>query len=261
MKKEIMHEVCRLMGSQLNRQQSQYLEKILGQVLSRFGINDETGTEQERGIADNAGAISRFIAAKKMEGCSENTLKYYSNTLTTLLDSVQKNFCDVTTDDLRLYLSNYQNTRKAGKVTIDNIRRIMSSFFTWLEDEDYIIKSPVRRIRKVKTTMLVKEPLSDESLEHLRDECSHKRDLAMVDLLVSTGIRAGELVKLNREDIDFSERECIVLGKGDKERRVYFDAKTKIHLDTCAAKHCEWCTGRRYSNRRIRCNMGSGQHR
>ena len=157
------------MGSQLNRQQSQYLEKILGQVLSRFGINDETETEQERGIADNAGAISRFIAAKKIEGCSENTLKYYSNTLTTLLDSVQKNFCDVTTDDLRLYLSNYQNTRKAGKVTIDNIRRIMSSFFTWLEDEDYIIKSPVRRIRKVKTTMLVKEPLSDESLEHLRD--------------------------------------------------------------------------------------------
>lgn len=147
-----------------------------------------------------------------------------------MTNSIHKNVCDIETNDLRFYLSNYQNTRNSSKVTLDNIRRIMSSFFAWLEDEDYIIKSPVRRIHKVKTTQIVKETLSDENLEQLRDQCSHPRDLAIVDLLISTGVRVGELVKLNRTDINFTERECIVLGKGDKERQVYFDAKTKIHL-------------------------------
>lgn len=147
-----------------------------------------------------------------------------------MLNSIKKNVCEIETNDLRFYLSNYQNTRNSSKVTLDNIRRIMSSFFSWLEDEDYILKSPVRRIHKVKSTQVVKETLSDEHLERLRDHCSHTRDLALIDLLISTGIRVGELVTLNRSDIDFTERECIVLGKGDKERQVYFDAKTKIHL-------------------------------
>ena len=147
-----------------------------------------------------------------------------------MLDSIQKNICDIETDDIRFYLSSYQSARSSSKVTLDNIRRILSSFFAWLEDEDYILKSPVRRIHKVKATQFVKETLTDENLEKLRDQCTHPRDLAIIDLLISTGIRVGELVKLNRADINFTERECIVLGKGDKERMVYFDAKTKIHL-------------------------------
>ena len=110
------------------------------------------------------------------------------------------------------------------------MRRIFSSFFAWLEDEDYIAKSPVRRIHKVKTDSLVKEVLSDEQLEQLRDSCTTKRDLAIIDFLSSTGIRVGELVKLNREDIDFHERQCVVFGKGNKERIVYFNARTKLHL-------------------------------
>ena len=185
-----------------------------------------TTDEKENNIA----LINQFISAKKIEGCSDNTLKYYSNTLTNLISSVQKNICNITTNDLRVYLSNYQNSHNTSKVTLDNIRRIMSSFFTWLEDEDYILKSPVKRIHKVKTTQIVKETLSDENLEQLRDKCTHPRDLAIVDLLISTGIRVGELVKMNRSDVNFTERECVVLGKGDKERKVYFDAKTKIHL-------------------------------
>ena len=147
-----------------------------------------------------------------------------------MLGSISKSICNIDTNDLRLYLSNYQNKNNCSKITIDNIRRIMSTFFAWLEDEDYIVKSPVRRIHKVKTTQIVKETLTDESLEKLRDQCTHPRDLAIIDLLISTGIRVGELVKLNRSDIDFAERECVVLGKGDKERLVYFDAKTKVHL-------------------------------
>jgi len=174
--------------------------------------------------------ISLFIAAKRVEGCSEKTIRYYESTLRNVTMSVNKGVCDMNTDDLRVYLDNYQRKSDASKTTIDNIRRILSSFFSWLEDENYIIKSPVRRIHKVKTCKTVKETYSDEALELMRDHSETKRDLAIIDLLASTGMRVGELVKLNKSDIDFQERECVVLGKGNKQRKVYFDARTKIHL-------------------------------
>jgi len=174
--------------------------------------------------------ISLFIAAKRVEGCSEKTIRYYESTLRNVTRSVPKDVCDMNTDDLRFYLDNYQKKSDASKTTIDNIRRILSSFFSWLEDENYIIKSPVRRIHKVKTCKTVKETYSDEALELMRDHSETKRDLAIIDLLASTGMRVGELVKLNKSDIDFQERECVVLGKGNKQRKVYFDARTKIHL-------------------------------
>jgi site-specific recombinase XerD len=143
---------------------------------------------------------------------------------------VSKSIQETSTDDLRVYLADYQKKNKSSKVTIDNIRRIFSSFFGWLEDEDYIFKSPVRRIHKIKTEKTIKDTFSDEGLELLRDACEEIRDLAMIDLLASTGMRIGELVQLNSEDINFQERECVVLGKGGSERVVYFDARTKIHL-------------------------------
>lgn len=174
--------------------------------------------------------ISLFIAAKRVEGCSEKTIRYYESTLRNITRSVTKGVCDMNTDDLRVYLDNYQRKSDASKTTIDNIRRILSSFFSWLEDENYIIKSPVRRIHKIKTCKTVKETYSDEALELMRDHSETKRDLAIIDLLASTGMRVGELVKLNKSDIDFQERECVVLGKGNKQRKVYFDARTKIHL-------------------------------
>ncbi len=174
--------------------------------------------------------ISLFIAAKRVEGCSEKTIRYYESTLRNVTRSVTKGVCDMNTDDLRFYLDYYQRKSEASKTTIDNIRRILSSFFSWLEDENYIIKSPVRRIHKVKTCKTVKETYSDEALELMRDHSETKRDLAIIDLLASTGMRVGELVKLNKSDIDFQERECVVLGKGNKQRKVYFDARTKIHL-------------------------------
>lgn len=230
MKQKLTNEICRRMTNHLNSLQFELLRETLIQVFTDFGLNDSIEPDTENIAEQNLHLIQMFIAAKKIEGCSDNTLKYYTNTLTSMSNSFQKSIRDIETNDLRFYLSNYQNTRNTSKVTLDNIRRILSSFFSWLEDEDYIIKSPVRRIHKVKTTKIVKETLSDEHLEQLRDQCTHTRDLAIVDLLISTGIRVGELVKLNRSDINFTERECIVLGKGDKERPVYFDAKTKIHL-------------------------------
>lgn len=180
--------------------------------------------------ASNEGLLDLFIIAKQVEGCSQKTLGYYQNTLAMMTSALGKPYTQVTSDDLRTYLNNYERNRGASKVTIDNIRRIMSSFFSWLEDEDYIVKSPVRRIHRVKTATVAKEVLTDEELVRLRDNCSSKRDLAIVEMLASTGMRVGELVKLNRTDINFQERECLVTGKGNKQRVVYFDAKTKLHL-------------------------------
>ena len=210
------------MDEYLTANQSQKLQRVLVSRLTKE-------TRSINGIS-NDNYLSMFLNAKKIEGCSERTLSYYKTTVEKLLDEIDDPIRKVTTDDIRDYLANYQGLNDCSKTTIDNIRRNISSFFTWLEEEDYIIKSPMRRIHKIKPPNTVKEIISDEEIEKMRDRCSSLRDLAIIDLLYSTGIRIGELVRLNIDDIDFEERECIVFGKGDKERRVYFDAKTKIHL-------------------------------
>ena len=179
---------------------------------------------------ENHELLMSFLSAKQIEGCSEKTINYYRNTIFKMLESVNLKIESIATDDLRKYLADYKNQSNASKSTIDNIRRVLSSFFSWLEDEGYISKNPVRRIHRIKTKRVVKDVLSDENFEVLMDKCDNIRDLAMIELLASTGIRVGELVNLNIDDVLFSESECVVLGKGDSERIVYFDAKTKIHL-------------------------------
>lgn len=207
----------------LDEEQMKKLLKVLEQRLLPLEIMDDSKMSQDN-------MLPMFIAAKRVEGCSDKSLRYYESTIRNMIESIDKPECQITTEDLRTYLDEYQKRGTVSKVTLDNVRRILSSFFAWLEDEDYIVKSPVRRIHKVKTGKTVKETYTDESLEIMRDHCDNTRDLAMIDLLASTGIRVGELVKLNRSDIDFENRECIVFGKGNKERKVYFDARTKIHL-------------------------------
>ena len=226
MKQRLINDVLQEMLPHLNNAQSEKLQEVLEHFLFNYEI-----TEDRRNDGDTqTDFVELFIAAKKIEGCSEKSLKYYKKTITTMLESVNKNIKHIVTDDIRTYLTNYQENKNVGKVTIDNIRRILSSFFSWLEDEDYILKSPVRRIHKVKTAKVIKDIYSDETLELMRDNCTTKRDLAMIDLLASSGMRVGELVSLDRDDINFNERECVVFGKGSKERLVYFDARTKIHL-------------------------------
>lgn len=200
--------------------------KKLQEVLLKHLINSDV----EKTSISNMEYLQMFIDAKRIEGCSDRTLRYYQVTVEHLLQTVDVEIRKMTTDDLRSYLADYQKINNCSKVTIDNIRRNLSSFFSWLEEEDYILKSPMRRIHKIKTKQQVKEIISDEMIEKMRDNCKTKRDLAIIDLLYSTGIRVGELVRLNISDIDFEERECMVYGKGDKERRVYFDAKAKLHL-------------------------------
>ncbi len=211
------------MSEVLSYQQLEKLQEVLNTRLN------EDAEEEER-ILDNNDYLELFVAAKRVEGCTERTIAYYRTTIEAMLKEVGLPVRQITTDILREYLTNYQLRNNCSKVTVDNIRRNLSSFFAWLEDEDHIIKSPIRRIHKVKTGTVVKETFSDENIEQLRDGCHCIRDLAIIDLLYSTGMRVGELCNLDIEDINFDERECIVYGKGNKERRVYFDAKAKLHL-------------------------------
>ena len=227
MRKELIADVMQRMLPYLDNAQMKQLEQAMENVLQSYEIiGIDTGFAEE----DNQSLLDAFLSSKRIEGCSEKTLKYYRTTLETMLASLEKNVRRVFTEDLRTYLTEYQNRNQCSKVSIDNIRRILSSFFAWLEDEDYIVKSPVRRIHKVKTATCIKETYTDEDLERMRDNCENLRDLAIIDMLASTGMRIGEMVLLNRRDINFNERECVVFGKGDKERVVYFDARTKLHL-------------------------------
>ncbi|WP_034449500.1 site-specific tyrosine recombinase/integron integrase [Butyrivibrio sp. AE2032] len=223
---QIVYEVMQQMLPILDNSQLIQLKQVLENAFRLYFVAEENKSDYE----DNRNLLEMFVSSKRIEGCSEKTLKYYQTTINAMLSFLGKGICHINTEDLRAYLIEYQRKNQSSRVTIDNIRRILSSFFSWLEDEDYIIKSPVRRIHKIKTASNIKETYSDEELELMRDNCTELRDLAMIELLSSTGMRVGEMVLLNREDINFIERECVVFGKGNKERVVYFDARTKIHL-------------------------------
>ena len=201
------------------------MKKLQEVIISTFAENEAVKKD-----ISNDEFLEMYLAAKQIEGCSERTINYYRVTVEHLLSQINTSVRKITTEEMREYLANYQKRNNCSNVTIDNVRRNISSFFSWLEEEDYILKSPMKRIHKIRTKTVVKSTISDEGIEKLRDNCKEIRDLAMIDLLYSTGIRVGELVNLNIDDIDLEGRECVVYGKGDKERRVYFDAKAKVHL-------------------------------
>lgn len=225
-KEALVSDILQEMLPHLNNAQAERLRLVLRHTLLSFEVTEVKDVQE----VEKADMVELFLAAKRIEGCSEKSLKYYESTIRAMLQELGKDVRHIGTEDLRSYLTGYQERKRSSKVTIDNIRRIISGFFSWLEDEDYILKSPARRIHKVKSSAIIKETYTDEALELMRDNCTEIRDLAMIDMLASTGMRVGEMVLLNRSDIDFNERECVVFGKGSKERMVYFDARTKIHL-------------------------------
>lgn len=231
MQNPIIDHVLAKMRAELPPASLVQLEEVLEEELSNYQLSPllkENAQEQIK--ISNEAILDCFIAAKRIEGCSEKTLSYYRNTIISWMHLVSKTIKEISTNDIRQYLADVQTKKKNSKTTVDNIRRIFSSFFSWLEDEDYIIKSPVRRIHKVKTETIVRETITDEQLEILRNSCSKRRDLAMIDFLISTGVRVGELASINISDIDFTERQCVVLGKGNKERFVYFSSRAKVNL-------------------------------
>ena len=236
MKNELIDDIQIQIKPYLNQNQYLKLTKIL---IDEFENIEIINRNINLINLNNEELLTMFLSAKSVEGCSNKTLNYYKKTLQKMLIIVDKRIEDIKTDDLRNYLTFYKETNNISKTTIDNVRRIFSSFFSWLEDEDYIIKNPVKRIHRIKKGRVVKDVLTDENLETLCDNCDNIRDLAILELLISTGIRVGELVKLNIDDINFHERECVVFGKGESERVVYFDARCKIHLQQYLATRCD----------------------
>ena len=226
-----IYNILNDMSDHLNVSQMKKLQEVLIRRLEDAREETETIT--------NTAYLEMFLTAKRIEGCSERTIRYYRVTVEGLLQKIDTPLRKMTTEMIRAYLSDYQAKNGCSKVTVDNVRRNLSSFFSWLEEEDHILKSPVRRIHKIKTKTVVKEIISDENIETLRDNCKEKRDLAIIDILYSTGMRVGELVNLDINDLDFEERECVVYGKGDKERKVYFDARTKLHLQNYLDSRCD----------------------
>ena len=237
MKTEVISNITKDMEDSLTGYQLNKLKESLIINFERleFIIKTDELKHQEE-LDENKNMIESFISSKQVEGCSERTIKYYKEIIEKFVNSFDKSIKQISTNEIRNYLSNYKDNSSCGSITIDNIRRVLSSFFSWLEDEDYIIKSPIRRIHKIKTAVVIKEVLTDENLERLRDECENIRDLSLIELLISTGMRVGELVNLNINSLNFEDRSCIVLGKGNKEREVYFDAKTKLHLKEYISK-------------------------
>ena len=237
MKTEVISNITKDMEDSLTDYQLNKLKEslIINFEMVEFIIKTDELKHQEE-LDENKNMINSFISSKQVEGFSERTIKYYKEIIEKFVNNFDKSIKQISTNEIRSYLSNYKDNSSCGSTTIDNIRRVLSSFFSWLEDEDYIIKSPVRRIHKIKTAVVVKEVLTDENLERLRDECENIRDLSLIELLISTGMRVGELVNLNINSLNFEDRSCIVLGKGNKEREVYFDAKTKLHLKEYISK-------------------------
>ena len=231
LKTDIIINITNDMALVLTQYQLEKLKETLENNLKKVEINILTDEKEKQQIKEtNDNYINIFLSAKEIEGCSTRTLKYYREIIEKLINTIDKPIKEIQTEEIRKYLADYKENTRCNAVTIDNLRRVLSSFFAWLEDEDYIIKSPVRRIHKVKTPKIIKETLTDENLEKLRDTSNCIRDLVLIELLYSTGIRVGELIKLNISDINFEDRSCKVFGKGNKQREVYFDARTKIHL-------------------------------
>ena len=230
-KEEMILTITNEMSNNLTKYQLELLKNVLiiqFQNIEITVLTDEIKKKEEQNT--NEKFINSFLSAKEIEGCSQRTISYYKENIQRLISKLEKPIKEITTEDIRNYLSEYKEINNCGSVTIDNIRRVFSSFFAWLEDEDYIIKSPVRRIHKVKTASIIKETFTDENIEKMRDECKNIRNLAIIELLISTGMRVGELVNLNIDDLNLEDRSCVVQGKGNKQREVYFDARTKIHL-------------------------------
>ena len=237
MKKEVISSITKDMGDSLTDYQLNKLKESLIINFERVEFIIKTDElKHQKELDENKNMINSFISSKQVEGCSERTIKYYKEIIEKFVNDFDKSIKQISTNEIRNYLFDYKDNSSCGSTTIDNIRRVLSSFFSWLEDEDHIMKSPVRRIHKIKTAVVVKEVLTDENLERLRDECENIRDLSLVELLISTGMRVGELVNLNINSINFEDRSCIVLGKSNKEREVYFDAKTKLHLKEYISK-------------------------
>ena len=223
MENELIDTILQRMQSFLNYAQTLKLREILNEVLVPIKDSKINYSNEE--------LFKAFLNAKHLEGLTDRSLTYYKQELVYIFKDLKKSVLETTTRDLREFLSKYQIENNVNNVTLNNVRRVLNSFFTWLENENYIFKSPMRRIHNIKTDKIIKQPFDLRSINKMREYAKKvPRDLAIIDLLLSTGMRVGELVLLNKKDLDLNKKQCKVFGKGRKERICFFDERAKESL-------------------------------
>lgn len=207
------------------------VKALLYMQLSQFQIfKEETAVSTH--VDNSEHLVKQYLACLAVRGCTEKTVLAYKQEYKMFFGMVNKSVQDITTNDIRGYLAHCKFSRKNSDNTINNRITMLRTLFTWLAEEECIEKNPMLRIKENKVERKVKEVFTDEQVTMIRDIAFKQniRDIAIIDFLYRTGVRISELVTLNRDDIDFVGRQCIVFGKGRKERPVYFNGDVAVHL-------------------------------
>ena len=218
-KAELKHDIEEEIGEFLTVKQTRNVSKCVDNVLQKYDV------EQIQAGEVNTDMIDAFLDAKRVEGRSPKTINRYSYMLERMLIGIGKPIETISTVDLRAYFA-AEKERGISDRSIDGMRSIYSSFFRWADQENMIRKNPVVNIGPIKYRKEIRIPLSNAEMERLKRSCDNTRDLTIICFLACTGARISEVVALNRDDIDFDKLEVTVLGKGNKERTVFFDDVT-----------------------------------
>lgn len=230
MTEKLIKNVIVAMQDSLTDEQLQKLENVLAINLHGMEVREEC-TQLVTSERHWERILKLYIASKRLENCAESTLLAYNRCITLLFQGINKKIHEITTNDLRYYLAIYQEQRKISLAYLETLRHNISGFFSWATDEGYINRNPARRLKRVKVPQKIKKPYTAEEREHLKDVAKTERDVAIMELLYSTAGRIGEVVALNRDDVDFVNREIIIYGqKGKKERKVYLTEGCVYHL-------------------------------
>lgn len=211
----------------MTREQLKNLSYELSKNLNNVNITEADtlpGTE----VIDNYYYLRNFLACKKIEGLTDNTLKAYKYSIKRALDEIGKDVRDIDANTIRLYLLDCSKSMQ--NVTVDNMRRNLNSFFLWLKTEGYIDDNPMDRIKKVKAEKKIKTALTTIEVQKVKDICKDPREVSLIDLLCSTGIRCEEVTKIKLSDINFETRAILIYGKGSKQRHVYMDDVCFLHV-------------------------------
>lgn len=213
------------------------LNNVLQKVLTNYSISSDGELYEDIPYTElNKQLLTKFIEDKRLFGLSEKTLMYYQEELTRFLEWIKMGADSVTTEDIRYYFSYLMETRKVNSTTIDNTRRIFNTFYNYCVVNGLLYSNPCKKIDKIKGKKKIKKPFSNMEIIVMRDHFKDIREEATFELLLSSGMRVGELTLLNKTDLNMEDLTVIVTGKGNKQRECFFSelAKYKIqkYLET-----------------------------
>lgn len=229
-KNDLINKVIGSMANELSSTQLNKLENVLRMQLHGIVLQQEC-TEISTYIDDNEYIIKLFMGNKMLENLSDKSIQQYVNATKKLLETLNKNYKDVTTDDIKYYLAQYQLKFKVSPCTLANMKRFISAFFAWCLDEEYITRNPVHAIKNIKQPKKKKQYLTADEVESMRDVCETLRERAMLELLLDTGLRVSEVVALDIDSIDMAKGEVSIYGSKTRTWRTgYLNSKSKLHL-------------------------------